>query len=111
VVTEWQRSKDLDDKLSKLTAVVSGALTISGIVTKMVADGMSSSIIGMCAVLLMFLSMVFVFCGALVGFGVFAKAEVRVRRQPDGLPAQDPDLGNATPQPAPSNVELGSAPL
>lgn len=67
--SEWQRSKDLDDKLSKLTAVLSVALTISGVVTKMVADGLSSSLLGTLAVLLMFLAMVFFFIGALVGFG------------------------------------------
>lgn len=67
--TEWQRSRDLDDKLSKLTAVLSVALTISGVVTKMVADGLSSSLLGTLAVLLMLLAMVFFFIGALVGFG------------------------------------------
>lgn len=66
---EWQRSKDLDDKLSKLTAVLSVALTISGVVTKMVADGLSSSLLGTLTMLLMFLAMVFFFVGALVGFG------------------------------------------
>lgn len=67
--TEWQRSKDLDDKLSKLTAVLSIALTISGVVTKIVSDGMPSTLLGTLAFMLMFLAMLFFFFGALIGFG------------------------------------------
>lgn len=67
--SEWQRSKELDDKLSKLTAVLSIALTISGVATKMVSDGMSSTLFGTLAIVLMLLAMVFLFFGTLIAFG------------------------------------------
>lgn len=66
--SERQRSKDLDEKLSRLTAVLSIALTISGVATKMVSDGMSSTLSGTLAIILMFLAMIFLFFGTLIGF-------------------------------------------
>ncbi len=66
--SERQRSKDLDEKLSKLTAVLSIALAISGVATKMVSDGISSTSYGTLAIILMFLAMFFLFCGTLIGF-------------------------------------------
>jgi hypothetical protein len=66
--SERQRSKDLDEKLSKLTAVLSIALTISGVATKMVSDSISTTSYGTLAIILMFLAMFFLFCGTLIGF-------------------------------------------
>ena len=69
VDSESQRAKDLDEKLSKLTSVLSITLMISGVATKMISDGMSSTLPGTLAILLFFLAMAFLFCGVLIGFG------------------------------------------
>ncbi len=66
--SERQRSKDLDEKLYKLTAVLSIALAISGVATKMVSGDISSTWYGTLAIILMFLAMFFLFCGILIGF-------------------------------------------
>ncbi|ABA06126.1 hypothetical protein Nwi_2876 [Nitrobacter winogradskyi Nb-255] len=68
IESEWTRAKELDDKLSKLTAALSVALTVGGAVAKSIVDGLAASPIKWTIVALLFLSMVFFFYGAIIGF-------------------------------------------
>ncbi|WP_207591899.1 hypothetical protein [Rhizobium sp. ZX09] len=68
IESEWVRAKELDDKLSKLTATLSIALTVGGAVAKTVVDGLAPSTIKYIVLALLFVSMLFFLWGALVGF-------------------------------------------
>ncbi|RWB94991.1 MULTISPECIES: hypothetical protein [unclassified Mesorhizobium] len=68
VDSEWTRAKELDDKLSKLTASLSIALTVGGAVAKTIVDGLAASPIKIAVLTLLFLSMVFFLYGAILGF-------------------------------------------
>ncbi|CDZ68051.1 Hypothetical protein NGAL_HAMBI2605_63340 [Neorhizobium galegae bv. orientalis] len=66
--SEWTRAKELDDKLSKLTASLSIALTVGGAIAKTIVDGLASSPIKTATLGLLLLSMLFFLYGAIVGF-------------------------------------------
>jgi hypothetical protein len=68
IETEWIRAKELDDKLSKLTASLSVALTVGGAVAKTIVDGLAPSPMRITILVLLFVSMVFFLYGALIGF-------------------------------------------
>jgi hypothetical protein len=68
IESEWSRAKELDDKLSKLTAALSVALTVSGVVSKSIVDGLASSPFKWSVLVLLFLSMAFFLYGAIIGF-------------------------------------------
>jgi len=68
IESEWTRAKELDDKLSKLTAALSVALTVGGAVAKSIADGLAASDIKIAVLSLLLLSMVFFLYGAIIGF-------------------------------------------
>src|SRR5690242_16783161 len=57
VQSEWTRSKELDDKLAKLTAVLSVALTVGGTVAKTIVDGFGASTLASLVVVVMLASM------------------------------------------------------
>ncbi|TIN70892.1 MAG: hypothetical protein E5Y30_13980, partial [Mesorhizobium sp.] len=66
--SEWTRAKELDDKLSKLTASLSIALTVGLAVAKTIFDGLAASPIKIGVLTLLILSMVFFLYGAIIGF-------------------------------------------
>lgn len=68
VESEWVRAKELDDKLSKLTAALAIALTVGGAVAKTIVDGMAASPIKLAVLTLLFFSMAFFLYGAMIGF-------------------------------------------
>ncbi|MGV1793558.1 hypothetical protein [Rhizobium sp. A37_96] len=68
IESEWVRAKELDDKLSKLTATLSIALTVGGAVAKIIVDGLTPSMAKYIILALLFISMLFFLWGALVGF-------------------------------------------
>jgi hypothetical protein len=68
VQSEWTRSKELDDKLAKLTAVLSVALTVGGTVAKIIVDGFGVSYLATLVVIVMLASMACFLAGALIGF-------------------------------------------
>lgn len=68
VQSEWTRSKELDDKLAKLTAVLSVALTVGGTVAKTIVDGFGVSFLESLVVVVMLGSMACFLAGALIGF-------------------------------------------
>ncbi|QRX65231.1 hypothetical protein JS578_14415 (plasmid) [Dysgonomonadaceae bacterium zrk40] len=63
IESEWVRAKELDDKLSKLTATLSIALTVGGAVAKTVVDGLAPSTIKYIVLALLFVSMLFFLWG------------------------------------------------
>lgn len=66
--TEWTRAKELDEKLNKLTALLSVAVTVGGVVSKTVFDGLAATWIKTVIALLLFLSMGMFLWGAMIGF-------------------------------------------
>jgi hypothetical protein len=68
IESEWIRAKELDDKLSKLTATLSIALTVGGAVAKTVVDGLASSLPRTLILATLFMSMIFFLYGAIIGF-------------------------------------------
>jgi len=68
VDSEWVRAKELDDKLSKLTASLSVALTIGGAVAKTIVDGLAPSTAKFVILALLFFSMTFFLYGSIIGF-------------------------------------------
>ncbi len=68
VESEWTRAKELDEKLSKLTAALSIALTVGGAVAKTIIDGLAISPIKIAVLVLLFLSMTCFLYGAMIGF-------------------------------------------
>lgn len=68
VESEWTRAKELDEKLSKLTASLAVALTVGGAVAKAIVDGLAASPSKTAVLTLLFLSMLFFLYGAIIGF-------------------------------------------
>lgn len=68
VESEWIRAKELDDKLFKLTASLSVALTVGGTVAKTIVDGLAPSTAKLVILALLFFSMTFFFFGSIIGF-------------------------------------------
>jgi hypothetical protein len=68
IESEWVRAKELDEKLNKLTASLSIAVTVGSVVTKAIFDGLESSPLKTVALMLSSLSMALFLFGAVVGF-------------------------------------------
>ncbi|WP_308720750.1 hypothetical protein [Komagataeibacter xylinus] len=66
--TEWTRAKELDEKLNKLTASLSVAVTVGGVVSKTVFDGLAATSTKTVIAALLFLSMGMFLLGAMIGF-------------------------------------------
>jgi hypothetical protein len=65
---EWERAKLVDEKLFKLTTVLSVAVTAGSVVSKTILDRLAPSLIEWVVVGLMGYSMLSLFAGALMGF-------------------------------------------
>lgn len=65
---EWTRAKELDEKLNKLTASLSIAVTVGSVVTKAIFDGLENSPLKTAALILSSLSMALFLAGAIIGF-------------------------------------------
>lgn len=68
IESEWVRAKELDDKLSKLTASLSIALTVGGAVAKTMIDGLAPSPVRDIVLALLFIAMMSFLYGAIIGF-------------------------------------------
>ncbi|MGD9844734.1 MAG: hypothetical protein AB7F39_03570 [Variibacter sp.] len=68
IESEWSRAKELDEKLSKLTAALSISLTVGAVVAKSIVDGLAASPCRVAILALLFLSMLFFLYGAMIGF-------------------------------------------
>jgi hypothetical protein len=66
--TEWTRAKELDEKLNKLTAALSVAVTVGGVVSKTIFDGLAATPVKMAIAVLLFVSMGMFLFGAVIGF-------------------------------------------
>ncbi len=66
--TEWTRAKELDEKLNKLTAALSVAVTLGGVVSKTIFDGLAPTPAKTGIAILLFVSMGMFLFGALIGF-------------------------------------------
>jgi len=66
--TEWTRAKELDEKLNKLTAALSVAVTVSGVVSKTIFDGLAATPVKTSIAILLFVSMGMFLFGAVIGF-------------------------------------------
>ena len=66
--TEWTRAKELDEKLNKLTATLSAAVTVGGVVSKAIFDGLAATSAKTAIAVLLFASMGMFLFGALIGF-------------------------------------------
>lgn len=66
--TEWTRAKELDEKLNKLTAALSVAVTVGGVASKTIFDGLAATPTKTAIVVLLFLSMGMFLFGAVIGF-------------------------------------------
>jgi len=66
--SEWTRAKELDEKLNKLTASLSIAVTVGSVVTKAIFDGLENSPLKTTALILSSLSMALFLAGAIIGF-------------------------------------------
>lgn len=62
------KSKELDEKLTKLTATLSVAVTISGTLAKTIVDGLSQSPLRIPILIALSLSIILLLLGALIGF-------------------------------------------
>lgn len=65
---EWERARALDDKLGKLTAVLSIAVTLTGAAARTVLDSFPAGTIRGLAAILVIYAIASLFAGALVGF-------------------------------------------
>ncbi|KAB0497180.1 hypothetical protein [Pseudomonas lini] len=68
IESEWVRAKELDEKLNKLTASLSIAVTVGSVVAKAIFDGLESSPLKTIALILSSLSMALFLFGAVIGF-------------------------------------------
>lgn len=68
IESEWVRAKELDEKLNKLTASLSIAVTVGSVVAKAIFDGLESSPLKTLALILSSLSMALFLFGAVIGF-------------------------------------------
>ncbi len=66
--TEWTRAKELDEKLNKLTAALSVAVTVGGVVSKTIFDGLAATPAKTAVAVLLFVSMGMFLFGAMIGF-------------------------------------------
>ena len=66
--TEWTRAKELDEKLTKLTVALSVAVTVGGVASKTIFDGLAATPAKTVIAVLLFVSMSMFLCGALIGF-------------------------------------------
>lgn len=66
--TEWTRAKELDEKLNKLTAALSVAVTVGGVVSKTIFDGLAATPAKTAIAALLFVSMGMFLFGAVIGF-------------------------------------------
>ncbi|CBS88382.1 hypothetical protein [Azospirillum lipoferum] len=66
--TEWTRAKELDEKLNKLTAALSVAVTVGGVVSKTIFDGLAATPAKTAIAVLLFVSMGMFLFGAMIGF-------------------------------------------
>lgn len=67
--SEWTRAKELDDKLYKLTAALSVAVTVGGVLAKTIFDGLAPTVGRAATMTLLFISMALFLIGAIIGFG------------------------------------------
>lgn len=65
---EWERARELDSKLSKLTAATSIALTVGGTASKLMFDDYAPYLANLISISLFCLSMVFFLTAAILGF-------------------------------------------
>lgn len=65
---EWSRAKELDDKLSRLTATLSIGLTLGGVASKFILEQLSASPARTAFLVLILVSMAHFLLGALLGF-------------------------------------------
>jgi len=65
---EWARAKELDDKLSRLTATLSIGLTLGGVASKFILEQLSASPARTAFLVLILVSMALFLLGALLGF-------------------------------------------
>lgn len=65
---EWERAKELDSKLSKLTAATSIALTVGGTASKLMFDNYAPYLANLISISLFCLSMIFFLTAAILGF-------------------------------------------
>jgi hypothetical protein len=64
---EWTRAKELDEKLYKITAALSVAVTVGGVLAKTIVDGLVPTIMKAAIEVFLFVSMGMFLLGALIG--------------------------------------------
>lgn len=97
VDAEWKRARQLDDKLSKVTAALAVAVTIGSVISKTFAEGLSPDAWRVAVLVLLTLAMILMLMGALLGFNGL---------RPKRRPATGPDYEFAANVGADARKEL-----